>query len=660
MKTQITATQSHRALAGMLAWISSVLDQSPSSGRHLTPSGAGRRSSRPWALPVLQALACGALALAVPGLAWAQATVPLLPLAAYRAMTAAGPDQGTIKYHLPGRPSLAKARAAAAASIIHADPSQLDYGQIQPGEASLNSVSADVQVNDPSLDYTAFYQNIGDPFAFEFATESESTLAADGNTIIVSYNSSAGVNLVAYRNKLYLVQLLLSGYSVSHDGGSTWHEGVIPGPNTPIMLGDGVVGKDRAGNFYYATLGISFDPTSGLPPSFAVLVAKSTDHGDTFSNARVVAADNGADKEWMAVGPDPGDPSRDNIYVTWTSFGPNNSTLWFSRSTDGGMTWSKPAEIFGYSDDGVLSSYIQFSNPVVDPTTGRLYVPFLHYSDGNADDLRVLVSNDAGETFNPVAFNVPGAPDANAYPFVEPGTLADCGGGGIQLVVKEGSNVANAPSIKGGAFPWLPLFVHCTRLVSQPATAARNGALMIALNTSTSPYFGDPQSGARIIALYSPDGGVTWQPPVTVADATAAEPRHFHPAVALSPDGSTLYVGYYAQQANEQVRTELATLSVSGGGLAVLSRQPLSSVAFHLEPSNIPDPIRSNNTTINFDQNIVPGYDLGEYMGVATDSGGNPIAAWGDNRNLWVSPHNALYPGLHPQADVFFTRPLEP
>jgi hypothetical protein len=223
-------------------------------------------------------------------------------------------------------------------------------------------------------------------------------------------------------------------------------------------------------------------------------------------------------------------------------------------------------------------------------------------------------------------------------------------------VVKQG------PDIGGGIYGelyGLPRFVHCARTWEQPATAAQNGRVVIAFNNSIADVATDPSSPSEIIALYSKDAGRTWFPPFVVAPATAADPQHFNPAVALAPNGNTLYVGYYVQQSDERVRTEMATLQVTGGGLQLLGRKPLSSVAFDLEPSNVPSPIPSlkADTTVNFDVIMVPGYALGEYMGVATDAAGKPMASWGDSRNSWVSPPDGYYPGTHPQTDVFFVRP---
>jgi hypothetical protein len=54
----------------------------------------------------------------------------------------------------------------------------------------------------------------------------------------------------------------------------------------------------------------------------------------------VVQQDNGGDKEWLAIGPNPADLTQDYIYVTWTSFQATSSQLRFGRSIDGGATWT--------------------------------------------------------------------------------------------------------------------------------------------------------------------------------------------------------------------------------------------------------------------------------------------------------------------------------
>jgi hypothetical protein len=520
----------------------------------------------------------------------------------------------------------------------------------------------DIQVNDPSLDNIQ-YPGGSHSTPWEFATESETSLATDGANIVVSYNSTANQHVVKVTGNQSVgtatfTYSFIAAYSVSHDGGQTWRSSFISPSQGSIGTGyDGVVAKDRAGNFYYVSQG------QDAAGNASVIVGKSADHGDTFGTAQTVALDPGRDKDGLAVGPDPSVPSRDNIYVAWITFNSSGSPLMFSRSTDGGATWSPPQTIFAYADDGVLSSAVQLGNLVVDQLSGRLYVPIVHLGSGGvvsrvADYVRVLVSDDGGNSFYPLAFNIPGAPNSFVYPKVSAGIFADQGtfGSGKLPVIKQG------PDIGGGLYSeqyGIPRYVHCSRILGEPAAAAQNGRVVITFDASTGAILGARTNQSQIVALYSKDGGATWFPPFIVAPATANDPQHVIPAVALTPNGNTLYVGYYVQDSNEQVRTELATLQLTGGGLQLLGRKPLSSVRFDLVPNNIPSPFPPLKTedTIGFNLGLQTGYALGEYMAVATDPNGNPMAAWGDCRNTWVSPANGLCPGPHPKADVFFVRP---
>jgi hypothetical protein len=157
---------------------------------------------------------------------------------------------------------------------------------------------------------------------------------------------------------------------------------------------------DRNGNFYYAHLACDAGGHK------AIAVSKSIDGGNTFGSSTIVVTSPGANKDWLAIGPDPNVPTRDNLYVAWVNFYPaagppyQGSSLMLSRSFDGGATWNTQTV---YSPvNGLL---LQFPNPVVDTSNGRLYIPFLHYrAHGNADYIQVLVSDDAGSSFSFLSF----------------------------------------------------------------------------------------------------------------------------------------------------------------------------------------------------------------------------------------------------------------
>lgn len=171
--------------------------------------------------------------------------------------------------------------------------------------------------------------------------------------------------------------------------------------------GDPAVAFDSRGNVYYAGLGFdrtappnavavnkgTFDGAGHLswgPPTFI----NATSAPSTLN-----------DKEWIAVDSHPASPFRDRVYVTWTRFifNPHNgayvqSPIAVAYSSDGGATFSDPQLIVG----NVL--YGQGSRPTVGPD-GTVYV-FWDGSTRLAtlDSIWMVKSTDGGVTWSkPVA-----------------------------------------------------------------------------------------------------------------------------------------------------------------------------------------------------------------------------------------------------------------
>ncbi len=501
-----------------------------------------------------------------------------------------------------------------------------------------------VQANDAALDNIQVFP-LFRPFV-KF-TQSETSLAANGRHIVATFNSSANQPLVQVApGMLQFVHRFLSGFSVSHDGGQSWTSGFFPPvPGSIFTFGDPAVDADRHGNFYFAGLG------ADALGRFTIQTNTSTDNGQTWSPAVVVAQDNGGDKEWIAAGRDPFDGSRDNVYVTWTSFQATGSQIRFARSTDGGATWTTKT-IFAPAPDPdpeMPQNAVQFSNPYVDPITGRLYIPFEQFSNSDRDFLKVMASDDAGETFTFLDFDVAGSPVTDGLPIVSAGELIDMGSGGFRLGIHAGPPSA-------GRFG-LRQFRQVSRLVTQPAFAARNGVLYLAWSNSTSPFFGDPTGKSNVLFVRSGDGGRTWSAPVQVNPSVSTDAHHVLPSLAIDQDPNDVHVTYYTQHSDETVDLDMANSHDRGSTFPAGRAVRVTSTNFVLPPT-VNRLTAAPTPTTNYDRTIVSGYSLGEYQSVKS-ANGSVYVLWGDARNTVTEPVNALNPlsGVtHSQQDVFFQK----
>ena len=282
---------------------------------------------------------------------------------------------------------------------------------------------------------------------------------------------------------------------VSIDGGATWN-----GPNQPQFLrddlgsgGDPIMGFDRQGNAYFAFISIGTEeytvgPAVDVAVVSSIAVARSSDGGFTWAEP-VSSARSGfsrdlfldpagrtrgtvtlsfLDKPWMAIGPNPDDPSKDVIYVTYTEFAEQfglfsigelpffgvpvvDTTIWLVASEDGGRSWSDPVavsptvrHIIGDapgpgSEDGAEASAlqeeetqeptavgtkrtVQGSQPAVGPN-GVVYVSWLDTTNDEAfeglAEVYIARSTDGGKSFSASVkagvFNEPGFAPRNSF-----------------------------------------------------------------------------------------------------------------------------------------------------------------------------------------------------------------------------------------------------
>ncbi len=212
-----------------------------------------------------------------------------------------------------------------------------------------------------------------------------------------------------------------SGYAyTTFDGGRTWLNVQLPHLTfqtgaTGLLsdmdsAGDPAVAFGPHNTAYYANLVFS-----RLNNASGVVVSKSTDGGRTWGEPSIVHTDGVDssgnalptpyfnDKEWITV-----DQHTGTVYVTWTSFGPNDSPIQVSSSRDGGNTWSAPAAVNPASafTPGGITAYSSGSNPQVN-RHGDLFIAYesavcqtLACDQATDHDAVIIAtSHDGGHTF---------------------------------------------------------------------------------------------------------------------------------------------------------------------------------------------------------------------------------------------------------------------
>jgi hypothetical protein len=178
-------------------------------------------------------------------------------------------------------------------------------------------------------------------------------------------------------------------FSRSEDGGRTWLA-----PNVKI--------SDISTGLYGYPASLAIDESEVLYTTWTIwnrnyradthiLFAKSSDRGDTWTPD--VQVDDGTKSSKgppvVCMG------TCDQIYVVWDDWRPSDdSDIYFSRSTDGGETWTNPD--IRVNDDS--SSYQSSPSMVIDPL-GDLYVVYQN-RPGDDGHIYLVKSTDGGETWS--------------------------------------------------------------------------------------------------------------------------------------------------------------------------------------------------------------------------------------------------------------------
>jgi hypothetical protein len=206
---------------------------------------------------------------------------------------------------------------------------------------------------------------------------------------------------------------LWTGYYRSADGGGTWSNSLVPGypadesddgldspaHGSCAAAGDPTQSFDGEGTLYYGFICFNrAQPTNG-----SIYLASYDDHGADY--VRTVRIARGTPSTWglfqdkinIAVDQSTGEDTSGNVYVAWARYSGQavNNNVWFTRSTDGGQTFSKPFRLTGGQAEE------QFADVGIGPD-GAVYVTYreIAHQKSTENRVRIVRSTDGGQTFS--------------------------------------------------------------------------------------------------------------------------------------------------------------------------------------------------------------------------------------------------------------------
>jgi len=318
---------------------------------------------------------------------------------------------------------------------------------------------------------------------------------------------------------------------VSTDTGRTWDRAVMN--STWGVWGDPVIIVDTAGSFYYFHLS---NPSEGSWID-RIVCQKSANSGGLWTDGSYMGK-NGAkaqDKPWAVV-----NRKTNEIYVTWTQFDKygsanpmDSSIILFSRSADGGDTWTAPVRINRIAGDCIDDDLtVEGAVPAVGPN-GEIYVSW---------------AGPAGLVFN---------------------RSLD---GGITWLAEE----IAVDSMPGG---WN---------YEIPGIMRANGLPVTICDTGNSPYRGtiyinwsDQRNGVSNTDVWlskSTDGGQTWSKAVRVNN-DATENHQFFTWIAVNQSNGWLYFVFYDRRNYSSDSTDVY-LAISKDGGVTFQNVLLSETPF--------------------------------------------------------------------------------
>jgi BNR/Asp-box repeat len=358
----------------------------------------------------------------------------------------------------------------------------------------------------------------------QHATELETSTYSFGSTMVVSFEVARGLGHGGGAD---------IGIAITTDAGTTWSSHFLSGltveqGGTGIATGNANVTYDAAHQVWLIQTLILTNQGTQL------VVLHSADGSNWDPNPIPVATPLHPDKPWIACDNTSTSPFFGHCYIQWDTG--NVGTLWFSTSTDGGLTWGPPLNPAGTPVGGNGQVHVQPNGTVVvpmgtTPPQNFLTGPF---------SISSVVSIDGGASWNaPVTISA--APPAhNVFNFRTGASSSGIDGAGNVYVV------------------W-------------PDCSFRPGC------------------SSNDLVFSSSSDGITWSTPTRIPiDPVTSTVDHFTPGVAVDTNtsGSTAHVTvtfYSYEQANCSDATcqlDLGFVTSQDGGKTWSAAQTLAGPMF--------------------------------------------------------------------------------
>jgi hypothetical protein len=215
--------------------------------------------------------------------------------------------------------------------------------------------------------------------------------------IVVFFGNGSGVN----GSELAAASSSDGGQTYSNVTFFSFQSGGNHFNDKPMVTADTNLSSRFRDNVY-----VAWDAASGGSTGGGIRLARSTDHGLTFSTTRV----DDLRGPGRGIGAVPFVGPNGEVYVAWNDFSKAN-TIAFNRSFDGGVTWGEPTVVAPKTVPfGILLPAESFRGALIYPACdadrssgphrGRLYCSWLDQTSAGFGDIFLSFSDDQGSTWS--------------------------------------------------------------------------------------------------------------------------------------------------------------------------------------------------------------------------------------------------------------------